>query len=107
MAIIHCYACGKRISDKAPVCPHCGEVRSDDPEVISEGRRRKQAAKVRRLNSLAMAALILFLLGGLLFTVVKNHPDFEWVVEAMMGVGFVGYIALRVMLLLEKRKGGK
>ena len=29
MALIHCPFCGGYISDKAPVCPHCGYVMAD------------------------------------------------------------------------------
>lgn len=28
MALINCDRCGKRISDKAPRCPHCGQIRN-------------------------------------------------------------------------------
>ncbi|WKE67180.1 hypothetical protein PVT67_08075 [Gallaecimonas kandeliae] len=105
MAIIHCYACGKRISDKAPVCPYCGEVRSSDPEVRAQAEAMRKQARIGKFNNGAMVALVMVLAGGLMFSVLSSHPEFDWLAKGLMSVGFIGYIGCRAMMLWLKRKG--
>ncbi|WP_115718438.1 hypothetical protein [Gallaecimonas mangrovi] len=114
MAIIHCYACGKRISDKAPSCPHCGQVRSDDPEAVAQGRARQKALKVSKYNNGSMLALLSAGLGFLILWVMMSHPELakdsrptiKWVGDALLAIGLTGYVACRVMAIWHKRKGG-
>lgn len=64
--IIHCYSCGKRISDKMRVCPHCDASLADlGPEEQTELRRRRfrrRLHRARKVTQLAMGAVVIALL---------------------------------------------
>lgn len=114
MAIVHCYACGKRISDKAPSCPHCGAVRSSDPEAVAEARVRQQSIKHSKFNNGSMLALVAAGLGFLVLWFLSSRPELvpelqptiKWLAKALLAVGLTGYIVCRVMMVWYKRKGG-
>ncbi|WP_341501151.1 zinc ribbon domain-containing protein [Gallaecimonas sp. GXIMD4217] len=102
MAIIRCYNCGKRISDKAELCPHCGTTHSKDPEVQARAAKLKALEEQQKLNNYSMVALLLFLVGGFLFSVWSDHPRLDWVARGLMALGFVAYIGVRARMLWLK-----
>ncbi|GAB4171464.1 MAG: hypothetical protein Kow0020_06200 [Wenzhouxiangellaceae bacterium] len=62
MAIIRCPACDRRISSKAPSCPHCheavGELNDEQRERLAMRRWRDQMYRVRNLTYLAMVLIV-------------------------------------------------
>ncbi|EKE77927.1 zinc ribbon domain-containing protein [Gallaecimonas xiamenensis] len=114
MAIIHCYACGKRISDKAPSCPHCGEARSSDPGAQAQGQALKRTLLLGRLNNGAMLALVAAGLGFLALWFLSSRPEIlsesqpaiRWAAKGLLSLGLTGYIVCRILTVWHKRKGG-
>ncbi len=102
MAIITCYNCGKRISDKAELCPHCGVTRSKDPEVLQRAAQLKALEQNQKLNNYSMVALLLFLLGAFLFSVWSDESTLGLAAKAMMALGFVAYIGVRARMMWLK-----
>lgn len=67
MALINCPSCGKKMSNKAANCPHCGFSASASPEDQDRIRSRKQADRFRRQQMLQMLAVLVLLVGGVLW----------------------------------------
>ncbi len=51
MAIIKCENCGKKVSDKAKACPHCGRVLNQDPRLLNKARTGSNTAISTHKNS--------------------------------------------------------
>jgi hypothetical protein len=59
MALINCPECGKQISDKAEMCPHCGiEVQKVLVEIREKQRIQRKKRKKRIIVSIASAFLV-------------------------------------------------
>ena len=59
MALIKCPECGKQISDKAEVCPHCGiEVQKVLLEIREKQRIQRKKHKKRIIVSIASAFVV-------------------------------------------------
>jgi hypothetical protein len=107
MAIIQCPACDERISSRATQCPKC----KLDFETVDdfEAQQRKLSSvrfkKQMRLQNMSFIAVLLFATGVLFLYFSMEQPDGSYALtgRVMLGVGFVGYIAARVMLMLHKR----
>lgn len=56
MALINCTHCGKQMSDRVDVCPHCGEMPEAKKEATQEAIQKK---KIRYLSLISMACLII------------------------------------------------
>ncbi|MBY6185573.1 zinc ribbon domain-containing protein [Marinobacter hydrocarbonoclasticus] len=106
MALIHCPSCAKRISDKAPFCPHCQFARSDDPEALERAARIRQIKQNQSLMTHSFLALFAFVGGFALWWWGGEAAD-SWrapVGIGLMSLGFVGYLVTRVRILLAKRR---
>ena len=64
MALIKCEECGKKISNKAKVCPHCG-VEIDEETLAVRAKRGKKGC-----------SLLLFLIFILLFSIFRREGDY-------------------------------
>ena len=60
MALIKCSECGKKISDKAAVCVHCGCPLELQPSPATEKPRRKGFVIGITISCIAVAALLVF-----------------------------------------------
>lgn len=67
MALINCPSCGKKMSNKAPACPHCGFSTSAAPEAQDRMIARRNADRYRRQQMLQMLAVIILMIGGVLW----------------------------------------
>lgn len=110
MAIVSCPECGKKISDKAAVCEHCGFVlEGQDPESLARKRRRNKADRINKLTAQSMFAMLVFVagIGGLFYFRDETSADPNWQAQAsiaVMVIGFIWYIINRARLLLAKRQ---
>ncbi|AOE49725.1 zinc ribbon domain-containing protein [Kangiella sediminilitoris] len=107
MAIIQCIVCGKRISNKAESCSHCGaKLRGTTEEQLERAAHLQRLRKNRRLQSLSFIAVIAFAAGFLLkfFSPGDNVDIWEKVSLYLMAAGFLGYVVMRVWIMLNKRK---
>jgi len=113
MAIINCPSCKKRISDKAKTCSHCNvNIQSGTrAEELTEEQLDSKAklARMKKLYSLqmqAMAALILFLLGILLWYFLGNFSLTEvshFIELGLVVIGGIWYLLTRVRLIIFKK----
>ena len=107
MSIIPCPECGKKISDKAPLCRNCGyqlgEVTEEDMEVF---RARKLRDRIYRLNMMSYLVITLFILGfgwywidseG--FTTSSSRGPF-----ILMGLMAIAYMVVRGFLFQARSK---
>jgi hypothetical protein len=67
MALMNCPSCGKKMSNKSPSCPHCGFSAGAAPEDQDRMIARRVADRFRRLQMVQMAAVLVLMIGGLLW----------------------------------------
>ena len=67
MALKNCPSCGKKMSNKAPACPHCGFSATAAPEAVDRMAERRTADRFRRQQMLQMVAVIILMIGGWLW----------------------------------------
>lgn len=67
MALIDCPSCGKKMSNKAPSCPSCGFSATASPDEQDRLRSRKASDRFRRQQMLQMLAVLILLVGGILW----------------------------------------
>lgn len=77
MAMIYCYECGKKISDKADCCPHCGAV----AKRVAIGRKNAWAA--------LLLAWLLGVFGAHRFYVGKTGTAVTMLVLSLTLVGLI------------------
>lgn len=70
MSLIKCSECGKEISDKAEVCPNCGNTSTP------KGVFRKRVTGTVVTIQLIVFSIFYFVIIGLLFAF--DHPRFGW-----------------------------
>ncbi len=64
MSIIFCQACGKKISDKAVLCSHCGFKRGEvSAEQMAIFKQRRAREAIYRWNMASYAAITLIVAG--------------------------------------------
>lgn len=64
--IIRCHACGKRISDKMRLCPHCNtalaELSAEEIETLKRRHHKSRLFRTRMIAQLAMGVTVIGLL---------------------------------------------
>lgn len=86
MAMIYCYECGKKISDKADSCPHCGAL----SKRLCVGRKNAWAA--------LLLAWLLGVFGAHRFYVGKTGTA---VTMLVLSLTFVGLIVTGIWTLVD------
>lgn len=106
MALTNCPSCGKRISDKAKSCPHCGFVRGKaSAEDLIRKKNLQRFQKGQSIQNQSMLAMLLFI-GGFGFMYwggVKPGDTQHTLAIGSSVVGFFWYIINRVRLIVHKR----
>ncbi len=98
MAIIDCPDCGKRVSNRAATCSHCGAEVSG-----AEGAGSKRRRRYSTLQAQQLAAVCLFIVGALWIISVhlnagRSYPRLALI---MTGLGGFWYIITRVRMWWE------
>lgn len=73
MAMIKCMECGRDISDRASVCPHCGFPIHDKIQEMAQIDYRKQSndeVEIMKESPISIACLVCFVL-GIIFSFLK------------------------------------
>ena len=101
MAIVSCPSCGKNISGRIMLCPHCGFQRGEVEEAqLKEFHRRKMRDRIYHLKMASYAALTL-LIGAFGWYLVETE-GFQYRSSMgpyiMFAVGSVFYLGIRVYL---------
>ncbi|GAA4902360.1 zinc ribbon domain-containing protein [Ferrimonas pelagia] len=106
MALIRCAACGKRISDKSPHCPHCQQSLSTDPAALERAERMKAINNEQQLMTHSFIAMF-FLVGGFAVWWWGGEAAQGWretVGVTSMAAGSIFYLITRVRGIIAKRK---
>ncbi|NMP32379.1 hypothetical protein HII17_12480 [Thalassotalea sp. M1531] len=107
MAVIHCPACNKKISDKAKSCTHCNiELQGLDRDKMASIKKENKIKQQQNLMNHSFIAMLLFC-GGFLYLFWQNAQPGSWEYIASMTstiLGFVLYLVTRVRIILVKRK---
>ncbi|WP_157957817.1 zinc-ribbon domain-containing protein [Aliidiomarina celeris] len=108
MAIISCPDCGKKVSDKAASCQHCGfMLGAHDAESLQRKMQMKKSEKLNALVGQQMLAILLFIAG--IAASFYDWPEEGWQgympIAALMvtGVGFMTYVITRGRMYLLKQ----
>jgi hypothetical protein len=110
MSIIACPGCGKKVSNRAALCPNCGfqlgEVSEDDREIY---RARRLRDRIYRLSMLSYAVITVFIAGfgwywwaSRGFTAATHAGPF-----VVMGVAGLGYLVVRGFLFRARQQRRK
>lgn len=110
MSIIACPQCGKQVSNRAALCPHCGfqlgEASEEDYEIY---RSRRLRDRIYRLNMISYAVITAFIAGfgwywwaSRGFTQGTNAGPF-----ILMGVAAVAYLVVRGFLFHARQQRRK
>jgi hypothetical protein len=107
MAIVFCQACGKKVSDKATLCGHCGFQRGEvSDEQLNLFRQRKARDRIYHLNMASYAVISVFVAGfgwywwesgG--YTQPASSAPF-----ITMSIAAIAYIVVRGLLFQAKRQ---
>jgi uncharacterized membrane protein (DUF485 family) len=110
MSIIACPDCGKKISDKAPICSHCGYQlgeASEEDRAIFEARKLRD--QIYRLNMISYLVITVFLVGfgwywwaSAGFTQMPGVGSF-----VLMGLAAMAYVVVRVLLFRARQRRKK
>ncbi len=121
MAIINCRVCNKKISSRAESCSHCGALFSDEGDVtnLETTQMIQKMRKKSRIQTWSFIAMIVFIIGVLLwfFRVditfwlnqkfglgYTSNNQVMNLAKYTLALGFVGYVAARVVGFLNKKK---
>ncbi|RUO36473.1 zinc ribbon domain-containing protein [Aliidiomarina sanyensis] len=109
MAIISCPECGKKVSDKAATCEHCGFLLgAHDSESLARKGRLQRSQKLSKLVSQQMLAILLFVAGiGASFYEWGTTGIGPWMPYIGGGVAtfsFVWYLVTRGRIYVLKRQ---
>lgn len=103
MALITCVECGKRVSSKHRVCPHCDEPLGElTPEEIALRHRRRHRRLIYRARMTTYAGMTLVILGFIIWYMTGVRGLALPPSSAAMlpvGIGFVVYVAAWAWLL--------
>jgi ribosomal protein L37E len=107
MSIVFCQACGKKISDKATLCGHCGFQREEvSEEQLAKFQLRKARDRIYRLNMASYAVISFFVAGfgwywwetsG--YTQPSSSGPF-----ILMAISAIAYLVVRGLLFQAKRQ---
>ncbi|MCC5855088.1 MAG: zinc ribbon domain-containing protein [Idiomarina sp.] len=110
MAIISCPGCGKKVSDKAASCEHCGFLLgAHDTDSLAQQAALKRADRLNALITQQMVALLLFIagLGGTFY----DWGGEGWtshistvIAPSVAGVSFIWYAITRGRIFILKRQ---
>jgi len=107
MAIVSCPFCGKKVSNKAATCQHCGAGLTDvSPEQLMKVERDRRMAKAQSINNHAMIAIVVFL-GSVLYLYYKEPlvETVQWYATYIsLGAGALGYMISKVRMVMHKRQ---
>ena len=110
MSIISCPECGKKVSDKAPICPNCGfqsgEVTEEDLEIF---RARKLRDRIYRLNMTSYAVITVFVAAfGWYWWDSKGFSEPSSAGPfILMGIAAVAYLVVRGFLFHSRHQQRK
>lgn len=107
MAIVSCQACGKKLSDKAMLCGHCGSQRGEaSDEQTNQFQQRKARDRIYQLNMASYAVISLFVAGfgwywweSAGYTQPSSSGPF-----ITMSIAAIAYIVVRGLLFQAKRR---
>lgn len=106
MAIIQCPACDRRVSSKAPACPHCHEpladLDEDERERLLVRRWRDRIYRARNFTYLAMALVVAGMIAWWLAEPQGLMLPIGTVPGVLLAVGVLGYVAAWGWLLWLK-----
>jgi ribosomal protein L37E len=108
MALIDCPSCGKKISDKAETCPHCGfALKNASVEDIERKQALTRYKKLSSLQNQSMLAILVFILGFGFMNWGTRPGELQHNLAMVACVlGFIWYIINRVRVLMVKRFSG-
>lgn len=105
MAITLCPVCRKKISTRAPRCPHCHEdVSGNEPELASRHRsqQRKKSNAMKIQLALAMTLLVVCI-GLILLEMNQGKPLLSPRYIAIGLAAAVWYVVTRLRIFLSHR----
>ena len=73
MAMIKCKECGKKISDKAKSCPHCGYSYVDDDDIVNEFSKKN----ITKICYIIGIIISIFVIGKLIYKSSNNNKISE------------------------------
>jgi len=107
MAIVSCPFCGKKISNKAQSCQHCGGVMGNvSPEHAEKVHRELRYQKAKSINNYAMLSVVVFL-GSFLYFHFQQPMQGSWQLELnylVMGCSALGYVISKARMVMFKRQ---
>lgn len=97
MAIIHCPACGRRMSSVSKACPSChepvGELSESDRERLLVRRWRDRIYRARNLTYAAMTLVVAGMIAWWLAGPQGLSLPIPLVPGVLLGLGLLGYVA--------------
>lgn len=73
MAMIKCKECGKKISDKAKSCPHCGYSYVDDDSILDEDNKKL----ITKICAVIGIIIVVFIIGKTIYKSSSNNKISE------------------------------
>jgi hypothetical protein len=107
MAIISCPECGKKVSNRAPICTNCGfQMGEISDEQLDTFRLRKLRDKIYRLNMISYAVITVFVAAFAWYW--KDTGGFQHQSSTgpfiLMGLAAIAYILVRALLFSKRRE---
>lgn len=106
MALTDCPSCGKKISDKAVTCQHCGfGVKGASSDDIARKQHIKRYKKLASLQNQSLVATFIVIAGfGFMYWgAVKSGDTQHNLAIGSIIIGFLWYVINRVRIVLIKR----
>ena len=78
MALITCTHCGKQMSDRVDVCPHCGEMSEEKKRTVQKKRKKRLIISIPLF---IFSLIIIFLSADFLYWVIHSasyYGEFDW-----------------------------
>lgn len=107
MALINCPSCGKKISDKAAECQHCGfGVGTASDEDLSRKANLRKYKKSHSIQNQSMVAMLMFVSGFLFMFWGDTTPaDVQYQIAfGCSTVGFFWYVINRIRLIMMSKR---
>ncbi|MEM1412287.1 MAG: hypothetical protein AAGH19_08000 [Pseudomonadota bacterium] len=104
--IINCPNCGKPMSSKAAICPHCAFERGEaSDEQLEEFARRRLRDRIYRLKMASYTAITLLLSAAGWYFYEASDLDLEPSAGPLLlvAVGSVAYVITRALLFKARR----
>ncbi|MFQ3234537.1 MAG: hypothetical protein ACI9C4_000088 [Paraglaciecola sp.] len=106
MALVDCPSCNKKISDKSPLCSHCGlSVGEPTSEDLSRKQNLQKHLESQKLQTQSMIAMLMFVAGfGFMYWGGALPGDLQYNIAVGSAIiGFVWYIVNRIRLVFVKK----